>query len=351
MQLASQAAKPSPPLDYPIRDLPPPGSSRQVSAGVFWLRMPLPFALEHINLWLLEDGAGWTIVDCGLGTDTTRALWERIFEGCFDGRVVKRLVVTHCHPDHIGLAAWLCEKFGLKPCMTYSEYVHAHAVYHRVGGTDHAALHALHARHGLDGARLDALETLADHYRRGVPALPNTFERIKDGEQIVIGENSWRVIAGHGHSPEHAALYCERLGVLISGDMLLPRISTNVSVWPMEPDGDPLGEFLTSLERFSELPEDTLVLPSHGLPFRGMHSRITALNQHHRTRLDKLIDMCERPSSAAEVLPQLFERDFDGYHLVFAMGEAIAHLNHLMHRGVLKRTETPDGIHRFVRCP
>ncbi|OGA54238.1 MAG: hypothetical protein A3F74_09700 [Betaproteobacteria bacterium RIFCSPLOWO2_12_FULL_62_58] len=351
MQIAPQPANAALSLEYPLPDLPAPGTAKQVRTGVFWLRMPLPFALKHINLWLLEDGTGWTIVDCGLGTDTTRTLWEQIFAGGLDGRPARRLIVTHCHPDHIGLAAWLCEKFGLKPCMTSSEYVHAHAVYHRVGGTDHAALRTLHERHGLDGARLDALRSRADHYRRGVPSLPNAFERIKHEEQIVIGENAWRVIVGHGHSPEHAALYCESLGVLIAGDMLLPRISTNVSVWPMEPEGDPLGEFLTSLERFGELPADTLVLPSHGLPFRGMHHRIAELNRHHQTRLDRLIAVCERPSTAAELLPQLFERNFDDYHLVFAMGETIAHLNHLMHRGVLKRGENPDGIHRFVRRP
>lgn len=351
MQIAPQSVNAALSLEYPLPDLPAPGTVKQVRTGVFWLRMPLPFALEHINLWLLEDGTGWTIIDCGLGTDTTRTLWEQIFAGGLNGRPVRRLIVTHCHPDHIGLAAWLCEKFGLKPCMTSSEYVHAHAVYHRVAGTDHAALRILHERHGLDGARLDALSSRADPYRRGVPTLPNAYERIKDGERLVIGEYAWRVIVGHGHSPAHAALYCEKLGVLIAGDMLLPRISTNVSVWPMEPEGDPLGEFLASLDHFGELAADTLVLPSHGLPFRGMHHRIAELKRHHQTRLDRLIAVCERPSTAAELLPHLFQRKFDDYHLVFAMGETIAHLNHLMHRGVFKRGERPDGIHRFVRRP
>lgn len=336
-------------LEYPFPDPPVPGSVAEVATGVFWVRMPLPFALDHINLWLLAGSDGWTLVDCGLGTDTTHELWQRIFASHLDGRPVKRLIVTHCHPDHIGSAAWLCEKFGLKPWMTHSEYTHAQAVYHRIGGADHAALEVLHKRHGLDQAQLNALRARKDHYRRGVPALPNMFRRIKHGQRLSMGSHVWRVIVGHGHSPEHAALYCEALRVLIAGDMLLPRISTNVSVWPMEPDSDPVGEFLDSLDRFAELPPDTLVLPSHGLPFRGMRSRIAELKRHHRVRLDRLIAVCDRARTAAELLPELFTRKFDDHQMLFAMGETIAHLNHLMQRGALERVDDATGTHRFVR--
>ncbi|OGA38873.1 MAG: hypothetical protein A3G24_07740 [Betaproteobacteria bacterium RIFCSPLOWO2_12_FULL_62_13] len=349
MQAARQSWRATPSLSYPFRDAPALGATKQVAAGVFWVRMPLPFALEHVNLWLLGDGDGWTIVDCGLGTATTRELWEQVLAGCLDRRPVQRLIVTHCHPDHIGLAAWLCEKFGLSPWMTYSEYAHAHAVYHRVAGANHAALHTLHQRHGLDPARLGALNSHEGHYRRGVPSLPEAYRRIRHGERLIAGQNTWRVIVGHGHSPEHAALYCDKLGVLISGDMLLPRISTNVSVWPMEPDGDPVGEFLDSLEQFKELPPDTLVLPSHGLPFQGMRARIAELDCHHRSRLERLTAVCGRPQTAAEVLPELFDRKLDDYHVVFAMGEAIAHLNHLMRCGTLDRVDDANGVYRFVR--
>ena len=322
---------------------------RKVAPGIYWVRMPLPFALEHINLWLLADSEGWTVVDCGYSTNATRAAWERIFAQHLGGRPVTRLIVTHCHPDHIGLCGWLSEKFGLTPWLTQSEYLLAHAYYHRIGGTEHAALVALNELHGLARDRLAAINWREDHYRHGVQTLPGAFRRIRHGDEIAIGGNNWRVIVGHGHSPEHAALHCEKLGVLISGDMLLPRISTNVSVWPMEPEGDPLGEFLASLEQFMALDAGTLVLPSHGLPFRGMASRIEELNCHHRERLDRLVAVCEQPMTAAELLPHLFKRKFDDYQLVFAIGEAIAHLNYLMHRGALQRTEDRDGIHRFVR--
>lgn len=347
MRLAHNRSRGS--LEYLFPEIPEPGSVIEVLPGVLWLRMPLPFALDHINLWMLADGAGWTIVDCGLATDVTRESWSRLLAGRVADRPVNKLIVTHCHPDHIGLAAWLCERFRLQPWMTKSEYLHAHAVYHRVAGTDHEALRTWCARHGLARQRLDALAAREDHYRCGVPDLPVTFRRIKHGERLPIGEHEWRVIVGHGHSPEHASLYCDKTGVLISGDMLLPRISTNVSVWPTEPDSDPVGEFLASLTLFDELPADTWVLPSHGAPFRGAAPRIAELRGHHQTRLDRLLEICDRPRTAAEVLPELFHRKLDDHQMLFAMGETVAHLNYLMHRGGLERVSAVGGVHRFVR--
>ncbi len=331
-------------MEYPFTEAPQAGTVREIAPGIYWVRMPLPFALEHINLWLLADHKGWTIVDCGYATSIARAAWEQIFAQHLEYRPVTRLIVTHSHPDHIGLCHWLSEKFALTPWITKSEYLLAHAYYHRIGGTGYAALAALHERHGLARDRLVAAGWREDHYRRGVPQLPDAFRSIGHGEAIEIGGNNWRVIVGHGHSPEHAAFYCKKLGVLIAGDMLLPRISTNVAVWPTEPEGDP-----ASLEQFRALDAGTLVLPSHGMPFRGMASRIDELGRHHQTRLARLIEVCEQPVTAAELLPHLFKRKFDDYQLVFAMGEAIAHLNYLMHRGALKRIPDRDGMHRFVR--
>lgn len=335
-------------LEYLFSEAPAPGSVTEIVPGVLWLRMPLPFSLDHINLWALADRDGWTLVDCGLATDETREAWLQLLAGALAGRAVRRLIVTHCHPDHIGLAAWLCERFDIHPWMTKSEYLHAHAVYHRIAGTDHDALLRWCARHGLTGAQLTAIGARRDHYRRGVAALPGTFRRIRHGEELRIGGHAWRVVVGHGHSPEHAALYCKTLGILIAGDMLLPRISTNVSVWPTEPDGDPVGEFLGSLQLFHELPADVWVLPSHGLPFRGAAPRIDELRHHHLTRLDRLLELCGEPRAAAEVLPQLFHRALDEHQVVFAMGEAVAHLNYLMHRGALERVSDAQ-VYRFAR--
>lgn len=337
-------------LEYPL-DPPPPASLIRVAEGVHWLRMPLPFALEHINLWLLEDSGGWAVVDCGYSTSRVRALWEQVFERSLGGRSITRMIVTHCHPDHIGLAAWLGERFRVQPWMTEAEYLLAHAAYHRAGGTSLDDLRALYVRHGLEPARFAGLGSPEDHYRRGVPQVPQAFQRLREGDAVAIGGNTWRVTIGRGHSPEHASLYCETLNALISGDMVLPRISTNVSVWPMEPDGDPLAQYLDSLGRLHGLPPATLVLPSHGLPFRGLQRRITELEAHHAARLARVLEVCGEPRTAAELLPGLFGRDFKDYQLLFAVGETIAHLNHLMHAGRLERSTDECGSYRFARVP
>ena len=198
----------------------------------------------------------------------------KFWPAIFAGGPIGRIIVTHYHPDHMGLAGWLSARFSTVPWMTRGEFLTAHAACHSVGGTGYARVREFFARHGLDPARLEAAGVKDGNYRRGVEPLPDTFRRIRHGERIAIGEHSWQVIVGYGHAPEHAALYSAGAGLLIAGDMLLPRISTNVSVWPVEPDGDPLGDFLDSLDRFAGLDPDTLVLPSHGLPFRGMRPRI-----------------------------------------------------------------------------
>jgi glyoxylase-like metal-dependent hydrolase (beta-lactamase superfamily II) len=338
-------------LDYPHRAPPAPGETLEVAPGVHWLRMPLPFALDHINLWLLEDGAGLAHVDCGLGNDATRELWLRVFDGFFKGRPVSRVITTHLHPDHAGNAGWLTERFSAPLVMSQSDYLMAHAWRDQAAGFSIDALLAHLARNGLGGERLAALAKRGHAYRRGVPDFPLSYRRIREGDDVAIGGRTWRVIMGYGHAPEHASLYCAEVRVLISGDMLLPRISTNISVNQVDPDGDPLRLFLGSLRRLVEaLPGDTLVLPSHGLPFRGMRERVAQLEEHHRLRLGELEDVCGEPKSAAAVIGTLFRRELDEHQTFFAMGEAIAHLNYLMHDGLLRRAAGADGIMRFVRA-
>ena len=336
-------------LEFPFAQAPAPGAVREVALGVHWLRMPLPFALDHINLWLLEDEGGWTIVDTGLGDEATRALWDQVFAGAAGKRKVRRVLVTHFHPDHAGNAGWLCERFGVPLWMTQAEYLTAHAARDGFAGHVPEATLALFRANGLDDARHAQMGARGNHYRRVVGELPTGHRRIMDAESIAIGAHRWRVIAGYGHAPEHASLYCEDLGLVISGDMLLPRISTNVSVWPTDPEGDPLGHFLRSIRRYRELPATTLVLPSHGLPFRGAHARVAQLEAHHEERLAQLLEACrEAPRSAADVLELLFRRKLDTHQMFFAMGEAIAHLHYLERTGGLRRAVGEDGVARFA---
>ena len=332
-------------LSYPFDTLPAAGATTTVAGGVEWLRVALPFALDHINLWLLADGESWIAVDTGYALDDTRATWQSTLAG----RRLTGTVVTHCHPDHLGNAAWLEAEYGAPLSITQGEFLAAQMISNQTAGYGIPAMLAFFRRHGLDEARIAALDQRGNAYKKGVPQIPATYRRLFDGQRLRIGAHDWQVITGYGHAPEHASLYCADLGVLISGDMLLPRISTNVPVLAANPLDNPLQWFLDSIDRFRALPADTLVLPSHGRPFRGMHARIEQLHAHHASRCALLQDACAVPKTAAELIPVLFEREIpDPHQTMFAMGEAIAHLNLMEHRGELRRIEDA-AVTRFVR--
>ena len=334
-------------LEFPFAQPPAPGTWQQVAPGVFWLRMPLPFALDHINLWVLRDGPGWTLVDTGLNSQVTRELWGNLIDTVFAGRRVQRVIVTHFHPDHFGLAGWLTQRFNVPLWMTEGEFLAAQLHCAALPLVAREAAVALFAHHGLDKERQEALRQHKHSYARAVSEPPASFRRIMDGEEIAIDGRHWEVISGYGHAPEHAALYCDDIGTLISGDMILPKISTNVSVWPTEPDGDPLSLFLRSVARHAQLPQRTLILPSHGLPFYGLQIRAAALQEHHRLRLDEVLTACAQPVTAAEIIPVLFRRQLDTHQVSFAMGEAIAHLNHLLYQNKVERTLDTQNVLQF----
>jgi glyoxylase-like metal-dependent hydrolase (beta-lactamase superfamily II) len=336
-------------LSYPFSQPPVPGALSEVAAGVFWLRMPLPFALEHINLWLLTDGDGWTIVDCGFATDETRAHWQQIFTADLGARPVKRIIVTHFHPDHFGLAAWLADYWDAPVHMTEPEFAAANAWFDARDLHRREAHVAMFKSHGLDLADEASLNR-KNLFKRGVPAVPVAIVPLRDQDMLTINGREWRVITGYGHSPEHAALHCPGLKVLIAGDMVLPRISTNVSVQPAKPDADPLGRFLDSLTRYAELDAATLVLPSHGLPFHGLRERIATLKEHHAARLGELVAVCGEPRTGAQLMPVIFKRVLDTQQTLFAMGETLSHINYLHSRGQLQRSRGDDGIFRYARA-
>ena len=342
-------------LGYPLGDtLPASGTTLDVAPGVRWVRMGLPFALDHINLWLLRDEldgrAGWTIVDCGIANDPTRAAWEQVFASHLDGLPVLRVIVTHMHPDHIGLAQWLTDKWQCRLWVSATDYNAARLATQSTTGYGGEAAAAHFARHGLaDPESIAKVKARSNYYASMVPGVPASFRRLLDGQPVRIGSHDWRCIAGYGHAPEHISLYCDALHVLISGDMVLPRISTNVSVIDVEPEADPLSLYLESIGRLRALPADTLVLPAHGRPFTGLHTRIDQLQQHHDERFAEVMRACaEAPCSAADVLPVLFKRALDLHQTTFAMGEAIAHLHALWYAGQLRRTQDAQGVYRFA---
>jgi len=341
-------------LHYPLGDaMPEPGCTMEVAPGVRWIRMSLPFALNHINLWLLRDEIdgrqGWSIVDCCIAHDASRTQWEQIFATQLEGLPILRVIVTHMHPDHIGLADWLCTHWNVRLWISATDYNVARlgAMGPSAFGGDAAADYF--ASHGLnDPATIEQIKGRARYFPSLVPSVPTQYRRMAEADVLTIGKRQWRCISGYGHAPEHIALYCDELHLLIGGDMMLPRISTNVSVYEVEPEANALRQFLDSIDRFQELPQDTLTLPSHGKPFTGLHIRIGQLHYHHRDRLAEVMQACsEKPCCAADILPVMFKRPLDLHQKTFAMGEAVAHLHLLWYERRLQRSLDANGVFRF----
>ena len=353
-------------LDYCLGSaVPEPGRAVDVAPGIRWVRMSLPFALNHINLWLLRDriegegGAptreGWSIVDCGIDDAATRAAWEEVFATRLDGLPVLRVIVTHMHPDHIGSAHWLCERWNARLWISATDFGIARMASSASAGFGGPLSAAFMAVHGMaaDPAAVDGVASRTNYYRNLVPAVPSSYRRLLDRGTFATGTGAaraeWKCHVGYGHSPEHMAFHCPSARVLISGDMVLPRISTNVSVVDVEPEADPLTLYLDSIERMRAIDAGVLVLPSHGLPFKGLHTRIDQLQAHHAERFAETLEACaEAPQSAFELVPILFKRPLDLHQMTFAMGESLAHLHALWFQGKLERITGADGVIRFA---
>jgi glyoxylase-like metal-dependent hydrolase (beta-lactamase superfamily II) len=344
--LSRTNARMSDPLDFPFGAA-PPAEPVELAPGIFWLRLPLPFKLDHVNVWLIAERDGWCVVDTGLNTEVVRGLWTGLFDGLMAGRPVTRVLVTHMHPDHVGLAGWLCPRFEAPLLMSRSEWLYARMLALGDPAELAAAYAAFYHAAGLDAARAETLAGRATTYRKGVTPPPPRFRQLLDGDELTIAGYDWQVIATEGHSSEQLCLHCPGLDLLIAGDQVLPVISPNVSVWPSEPDADPLGRFIVSMEAFQPLPEETLVLPSHHWPFRGLHARIEQLLDHHDERLAATLATCAEPVTAAEVTAELFPKALDDHQTTFAIGEALAHLNGLVRVGLVERARGRDGRWRY----
>jgi glyoxylase-like metal-dependent hydrolase (beta-lactamase superfamily II) len=354
--LASSAAKPPrAPLVYPFDAPPARGDTLEVAPGVLWIRMPLPFRLDHINLWALADDDGWTVVDTGVRNEESIATWRALFARSPDGGPIKRVIVTHMHPDHVGMAGWLTRKFDCRLWMTRLEYLNCRALVADTGREAPADALAFYRRAGWSDAATESYKTRFGDFGKLIYALPDSYRRIHDGELLRIGDHDWRVIVGSGHCPEHACLYCEELKLLISGDQVLPRISSNVSVYPMEPDANPMAEWLASLDKIErEVPDDVLVLPSHNDCFRGLHARIAHLRQGQHAALERLRQQLQAPCRAVDVFGALFGRPIAETNvplLGMATGESLACLNHLVARGAARCDLDADGVAWYQAVP
>lgn len=348
-------------LSYPCGEPPAPGEAKPVAPGVLWLRMPLPFSLNHINLWALADedehGPGWAVVDTGTKTPEVLSAWRQLIaeDGGLAahgrGNRITRIFCTHMHPDHVGMAGWLARKFQCRLWMTRLEYLTCRTLAADTGREAPDEAIRFYRQTGWPEEALDVYRARFGGFSKYLHALPDSFRRLEDGQPLRIGNADWRVVVGRGHSPEHACLVSESLGVMISGDQVLPRISSNVSVFPTEPDADPLGDWMASLTHLrSTLSDDLLVLPAHGEPFTGLHARLDRLTHGHDRGLQRLRrSLAEAPKRAIDVFGALFARPIDskGELLGMATGESLAHLNYLVARGEAVVEADAEGVRRY----
>jgi glyoxylase-like metal-dependent hydrolase (beta-lactamase superfamily II) len=337
-------------LVYAFPEPPEVADPVEVAPGLLWVRLSLPFRLDHVNIYLIEDGPGWAVIDTGLGDAPTCAAWEQLLAGALAGRPLTRLIVTHCHPDHVGCAGWLSERLGLPVLMSQTEYLISANVH-----LDPAALEAEHHRrfyreHGLDETTTSSVVTRGHAYLKMVTGLPPTFRRLIAGETLAIGGREFSVLTGGGHSAEQVMLYCAAENLFLAADQVLARISPNVSVWAVDPEGDPLGIYLRSLDGLQrEIPADALVLPGHNLPFYGLHRRIDELKRHHAARCDAIAAACRQaPRPVADLVPVLFPRALDPHQMGFAFSETLAHVNSMLRDGRLMWTSEEGTVRRVA---
>jgi len=335
-------------LTFPHPDPPAKGEAIEVAPGILWARLPLPMALDHVNVYLLDGGDGWTIIDTGMKTREGRESWNALLAGPLAGKPIKQILVTHHHPDHIGLAGWLAEKVGAPLVTTRTAFLYAKML--QLDGWDDLPTDAVryYQRAGFGPVEMERAQNRASFgFSKVCAPLPLGFHRIAAEDVLSIGGRAWRIVIGQGHAPEHAMLWCESDGILISGDQVLPRITSNIGVYPTEPEGDPLGEWLESCARLRDLlPSDLFVLPGHNEPFTGVGVRLTQLLDHHAETLAALEAFLGEPHTVIECFDTLFDRRITEQLQGFATVEAVAHLNHLVQVNRVIRGEE-SGVYRF----
>lgn len=335
-------------LTFPFDAPPPTGEVAEVAPGILWTRIPLPFRLDHVNIYLIEDGDGWAVLDTGIADRQTREVWQALLAGPLAGRRLTRLIVTHFHPDHIGLAGWLCEQHGLPLLTSQTTYLSSINISLSPAALEAKPYRDFYRRHGMDDTTAALVATQGHSYLHMVAQLPPTFERVVAGDTLVIGGRRFEVLSGDGHAPEQLMFYLREENVFLAADQVLEKISPNVSVWAVDPDGDPLGLYLRSLAEIPRrIPSDALVLPGHRLPFYGLHARCRELSEHHEERCGLIATACgQAPKSVAELVPVVFRRPLDPHQLSFAFSEVHAHVNYMIRRGDLSWTDTQIDTRR-----
>ena len=260
-------------------------------------------ALDHVNVYVIDEGDSWTIIDTGFWSKKTQSIWSEIKEKWFSDKPIGKVIVTHHHPDHVGLAGWFQTEFKADLWMSRTAWLMA-----RMLRLDYQKLPTEETinfwrRAGMDDLILNERATGKPfNFGDSVHEMPLGFRRIIDGEKIILGNRSWIVRVGNGHAPEHLTLWCEDEPIVIAGDQIISSISPNLGVYATEPDADPVQEWLTSCEAFLPFSNDKqLVLPGHKLPFYGLPHRLKQLIENHHSALKRLVAFLKEPQTAVDL--------------------------------------------------
>lgn len=338
-------------LTYPFPTAPEFGKTIEVAPGILWARIPLPFRLDHVNVYLIDDGDGWAVLDTGLANDVTREAWEALIAGPLSGRRLTRLIVTHFHPDHIGLAGWLTERCGIPLLTSENAFLQCQNIALNPGALNVEPYISFYLQHGLDEATTGLVSTRGHEYLKLISGLPPTFQRLVAGDTLTIGGRTFAVLAGDGHAPDQLMLYCADDKLFFAADQVLAKITPNISVWAVDPEGNPLGLYMRSLTALkSALPDDVLVLPGHQLPFYGLHRRVDELVEHHALRCAAITEACATAKSVADLVPVVFRPGLDPHQMGFAFSEVLAHVNYMLERRELMWAETGGQVRQVLRA-
>jgi len=337
-------------LEFPFPEPPAPGAVIEVAPGLLWARLALPFRLDHVNVYFIEDDDGWFIVDTGIANRETKTAWQALFDGPMAGRRIKGLIVTHHHPDHIGLAGWLCETLDIPMLTSRTSFLSCMTFAHSPALMEASEYTRFYTRHGMKPEIAALVSTMGHDYLRMLSLPPHTYLRLHAGQHLTIGGRRFTVLTGDGRCPEQVMLYAPDAGLLLAADQVIEKITPNISVMAFEPLGDPLGDLLASLKDLRDkVAPDVLVLSGHRLPFYGLHERCADLALHHEERCALISEACKGGAhSANDLIPVLFHRPLDPHELSFAFSEVLAHLNHMVARGDLQWQTEEDGSLRVT---
>ena len=335
-------------VDYIFGDkLPVPLEPIEVAEGILWFRLPMPIALDHINIYLLDDGDSWVLIDTGLGDIKSIEIWTNILKKYLSKRPIQKIIGTHFHPDHVGLAGWLIERTDAEFWMTQIEWLSARQAYLTIDNGFSQVMSAFYKKANLKPDLIKIYEDIGNDYRSMVTPIPLEYERIEHSTSFKIGDRVWKPVFGSGHSPDHVSFYCEKDRIMLGGDMLLPRITPIIAVWWQEPNADPLKGYIEFLETLGSIGSDALILPAHNRPYKELQTRVADLIFHHNERLEITYEACKNENSANSIMQKLFTRKLDPFQTRFAIGETIAHINNLIKKGTLKRRLDDDGVYFY----